>query len=242
MHIAICDDKLDELSRISSILEDYRRECNNAITYEAFNSATALLETIKNKDFDLLILDILMPGITGIEAAKEIRQYNTELPLIFLTSSREYAVESYRVNAEDYILKPARKDEMFHVINKQLTKHLQKGAFITIKVESGIVKLALSNIVFVEVVNRRVHFNLASGEIHETYGYLADYENTILNEPNFYKPHRSYLINLNYVTQLDKNGIITSIGKTVPVSRDSFTKTKAAYMKHLLSSNDRKDS
>jgi DNA-binding LytR/AlgR family response regulator len=237
MHIAICDDNLGELSRISSVLEDYRRECNNAITYETFNNATTLLETIKNKSYDLLILDILMPCITGMEAAREIRQFNTEVPIIFLTSSREYAVESYRVNAEDYILKPVIKDEMIHVINKQFDKLMQNDAFVTIKVENGIIKLPLSKIVYVEVVNRRVQFNLTSAELHETYGYLADYENNLLAEHFFYKPHRSYLINLNYATKLDKNGFATTIGHTVPVARDAFSKAKAAYMKHLLAAN-----
>lgn len=234
MHIAICDDNIDELSRISSLLEDYRRECNSSITYETFRNATELLETLQTRNFDMLILDILMPGITGMEAAKEIRHTNNEIPIIFLTSSREFAVESYRVNAEDYILKPARKDEIFHVINKQFAKFIQKEAFLTIKIESGVIKIPLSSIVFVEVINRRVQFNLASGEMQETYGYLADYEDLLLAEPYFYKPHRSYLVNLNYATKLDKNGLATTIGKTVPVARDAFAKVKAVYMKHLL--------
>lgn len=241
MHIAICDDNIDELSRISSLLESYRRECNSSITYEALHNATELLETIKVRNFDLLILDILMPGITGIDVAKEIRQSNNQIPIIFLTSSREYAVESYRVNAEDYILKPARKDEMFHVINKQYAKFVQEDSYLTIKIEGGIMKLPYSKIVYIEVINRRIYFNLADGEIKQAYGYLADFESLLLAEPNFYKPHRSYLVNLNYVTQLDKNGLITTIGKTIPVARDIFAKTKAAYMKYLLTSNDREE-
>lgn len=241
MRIAICDDNIDELSRISSLLEDYRRECNSSITYEAFHSAIELLETLKSRNFDLLILDILMPGITGIEAAKEIRHSDNEIPIIFLTSSREFAVESYRVNAEDYILKPPRKDEMFHVINKQFTKFMQEEAYLTLKIESGIIRIPFSKIVYVEVINRRVYFNLVNEEIREAYGYLTDYENLLLAEPYFYKPHRSYLVNLNYATQLDKNGLATAIGKTVPVARDAFAKVKAAYMKHLLLPNERMD-
>ena len=241
MHIAICDDNIDELSRISTILEAYRMEYSNTITYEAINNAIELLETLKIKKFDLLILDILMPGITGMDAAKEIRLTNNEIPIIFLTSSREYAVESYRVKAEDYILKPARKDEMFHVINQQYIKQMQEDAYITLKIENGIVRIPFSKIVYVEVINRRVQFNLINGEVREAYGYLADYESSLLAEPYYYKPHRSYLINFNHVTQLDKNGLITTIGKTVPVARDTFSKVKAAYMKYLLADSERKD-
>jgi DNA-binding LytR/AlgR family response regulator len=239
MHIAVCDDNTDELSRISSLLEDYRKERDSSITYEAYHSATELLETLRSKRFDLLLLDILMPGVTGMEAAREIRCTDHEIPIIFLTSSREYAVESYRVNAEDYILKPARRDEIFPVLDKQLLKLTQEEAYLTLKTGSGIIKLPFSKIVYVEVINRTIKFLLADGEVQEAYGYLTDYEEALLSNPNFYKPHRSYVVNLRQVTRLDNKGFATTVGKTVPVARDSFAKAKTAYMKHLLSPGER---
>jgi DNA-binding LytR/AlgR family response regulator len=241
MHIAVCDDNIDELSRISSLLEDYSGERNRSITYVAFHSATELLETMRARRFDLLLLDILMPGVTGMDAAKEIRHSDCEIPIIFLTSSREFAVESYRVSAEDYIMKPARKDEIFPALDKQLTRFTQEEAYLTLKTGSGIVKLLFSQIVYVEVINRTVQFILANGEVREAYGYLADYERELLSDPHFYKPHRSYVVNLRQVNELNKKGFATIIGKTVPVARDAFSKAKAAYMKYLLSPNERRD-
>lgn len=241
MHIAVCDDSLEELSRISSLLEDYRRERDSSITYEAFYSAFELLETMRVRRFDMLLLDILMPGLSGMDAAKEIRLSDREIPIIFLTSSREYAVESYRVRAEDYIMKPARKDEIFPSLDKQLTRFAQEETYLTIKTGNGIVKLLFSQIVYVEVTNRTVQFILVNGEVREAYGYLSDYEETLLSDPHFYKPHRSYVVNLRLVTELDKKGLTTIVGKTVPVARDAFVKVKAAYMKCLLSPNERRD-
>lgn len=237
MNIAICDDNLEELSRMSTLLEDYCRERNCSITYEVFHSATELLETMKNRRFDLLFLDILMPGVTGMDAAKEIRLSNSEIPIIFLTSSREFAVESYRVRAEDYIMKPSRGEEIFPAIDKQLAKLAREEAYLPLKAEKGLTKLPFSKIVYVEVINRRVQFTLVNGEVREAYGYLADYEGSLLADPCFYKPHRSYIVNLRQVTQLDKDGLVTTSGKRVPVARDAFAKTKAAYMKHLLGPN-----
>lgn len=235
MHIAVCDDTVEELSRISTLLEDYRIARDNSITYEAFHSATELLVTLKKRPFDLLLLDILMPGITGIEAAKEIRLTDQELPIIFLTSSREYALESYRVNAEDYILKPARKDELYPVLDRQLRNFTQEESYLTLKTRNGISKLPFSRIVYVEVINRNVQFMLANGEVLESYGYLSEYEDTLLSDSHFIKSHRSYVVNLHHITGLDKNGLTTTVGKIIPVSRDSFTKIKTAYMKYLLS-------
>lgn len=240
MHIAVCDDNLEELSRISSLLEDYRRERDGSVTYEAFHSALELLETMRARRFDLLLLDILMPGLSGMDAAKEIRLSDREIPIIFLTSSREFAIESYRVGAEDYILKPARKDEIFPVLDKQLTRFAQEESYLTLKTGSGIVKLLFSQIVYVEVTNRTIQFILVNGEARETYGYLSDYEEKLLSDPHFFKPHRSYVINLRQVTELNKKGLATTVGKTVPVARDAFVKVKAAYMKSLLSPNERR--
>lgn len=241
MNIAVCDDNMDELSRISTLLEDYSRERGSSITYEAFHSGLELLETIRSRRFDLLLLDILMPGVTGMDAAKEIRRSDCDIPIIFLTSSREFAVESYRVNAEDYIMKPARKDEIFPALDKQLKRFAQEEAYLTLKTGSGIVKLPFTQIVYVEVINRTVQFILANGEVREVYGYLADYEEDLLSDPYFYKPHRSYVVNLRLVTELDKKGFSTIVGKTVPVARDAFSKVKAAYMKYLLSPSERRD-
>jgi DNA-binding LytR/AlgR family response regulator len=241
MHIAVCDDSLEELSRISSLLEDYRRERDGSVTYEAFHSAIELLETMRSKRFDMLLLDILMPGLSGMDAAKEIRFSDHEIPIIFLTSSREFAVESYRVGAEDYIIKPARKDEVFPSLDKQLTRFAQEEAFLALKTGSGIVKLLFSQIVYVEVTNRTIQFMLVNGEVREAYGYLSDYEEKLLSDPHFCKPHRSYLINMRQVTELDKNGLATTVGKIVPVARDAFAKVKASYMKFLLSPNERRD-
>lgn len=241
MHIAVCDDSLEELSRISSLLEDYRREYGGFITYETFHSALDLLEIMKTRTFDMLLLDILMPGLTGMDAAKEIRLSDHEITIIFLTSSREFAVESYRVGAEDYILKPARKDEIFPVLDKLLTKFTQEEAFLTIKTGSGIIKLYYSQIVYVEVTNRTIQFILVNGEVRKAYGYLSEYEEKLQLDPHFIKSHRSYLINLRQVIELDKNGLKTTVGKTVPVSRDAFIKVKAAYMKYLLQANERRN-
>ncbi len=241
MHIAVCDDNIDELSRISSLLEDYCREQDSSVTYETFHSAMELLETMRIKQYDLLLLDILMPGVTGMDAAKEIRLSDSEIPIIFLTSSREYAVESYRVGAKDYIMKPACKDEIFPSISKQLVRFSQEEAYLTLKTGCGIVKLPFSQIVYVEVINRSVQFILTNGEVREAYGYLSDYESDLLSDPFFYKPHRSYVVNLRQVTELNKKGFATIMGKTVPVARVAFSNAKTAYMKSLLSPNERRD-
>ncbi|MDD3253620.1 MAG: LytTR family DNA-binding domain-containing protein [Lachnospiraceae bacterium] len=237
MHIAVCDDNTDELAHIASLLEHYRREYNSSITYETFYSATELLETMKTRRFDLLFLDILMPGVNGIDAAREIRCTDEDIPIFFLTASREFAIESYRVNAEDYMMKPAKEEEIFSALDKQLARLSENSAYLILKITDGIVKLPLSQIVFVEVLNHTVYFTLKNGAVREVTGSLSDYESTLLTDPAFYKPHRSYVVNLEQVVELSKKGFFTTVGKTVPIARDTFSKTKAAYMKYMMGGN-----
>lgn len=234
MRLAICDDAIDELSRIATLLEKYRSARGIPVTYETFCSATELLETMQQRQFDLLFLDIIMPGLTGMEAAEEIRLSNEQIPIIFLTSSREFAVESYRVSAENYILKPAQEEEIFLALDKLLAKLSQEETYLMLKTSGSIVRLPVSEIVYVEVMNRKLQFALTSGEIKDAYGYLADYEKDLLASTNFVKPHRSYMVNLGHVAVLNKSGFTTVTGKIVPVAKESFTKIKAAYMKYLL--------
>ena len=106
--------------------------------------------------------------------------------------------------------------------------------YIPLKTSTGIVRLLISNIVFVEVQNHLVTFKLADGTFHTACGRLADYEKKLLISGSFFKPHRSYLINPHQVTGLNKNGFSTNTGKIVPVSRDAYTKAKSAYMNYLL--------
>lgn len=120
MQIAICDDDQDELGCISSILDTYREERKASIAYHVFYSATELLTTAKSGDYDLYILDVMMPAINGMEAAVEIRSFDQEAEIVFLTSSPEFAVESYKYKAQNYLLKPARREQIFSLMDMLL--------------------------------------------------------------------------------------------------------------------------
>ena len=98
--IAFCDDELSILNELRILLDQYRVERNQEITYAVFQSPLELLAEIeKGARFDILFLDVIMPGETGIDAAAEIRNYDSSVKIIFLTSSAEYAVQSYTVGA-----------------------------------------------------------------------------------------------------------------------------------------------
>lgn len=116
--IAFCDDDMEVLHQMNELLDRYRVERNEDITYAAFQSPFELLTEIeKGIRPDILFLDVVMPGQNGMDVAKEIRQYDTNMKIIFLTSSPEFAVESYSVGAYFYQLKPIWEESFFRLMD-----------------------------------------------------------------------------------------------------------------------------
>ena len=234
MKISVCDDDSQELERISSFLDTYKRESKVPLTYKTFQSATELISSISSGDYDILLLDILMPGINGMQAAHEIRAFDAGVKIAFLTSSPEFAVESYAVKAYDYILKPVSKDKLFSILDAVIAEELKPLEGLTVKTQSGMARILFSRLAFVEIMNKKLYFHLADGSVREVSASLASFEEELLARAEFVKVHRSYIVNLWQVGELGSKELITHAGKTVPISRLLYGKVREAYMRHLF--------
>ncbi|NLX63453.1 MAG: response regulator transcription factor [Clostridiaceae bacterium] len=234
MRIAICDDDSLELARISSYIDAYRRESNASLAYSSFQSAAELISHVKSGAFSLILLDIMMPGINGMEAAQEIRTFDTGVKIIFLTSSPEYAVESYTVRAYDYILKPVSKDKLFSVLDAVIADERIPLEGFTVKTQKGMVRILFSKLAYVEIINKKLYFHMADGNFQEVNSSLAAFEEKLLARPEFVKIHRSYIVNMYYISMLGSKELVISNGKTLPISRALYGNVKEAYMKHLF--------
>ncbi|MEG1780966.1 MAG: LytTR family DNA-binding domain-containing protein [Clostridium sp.] len=234
MHIAICDDDLLELNRITLLLDTYRRERDICLTYKTYQSATELLSNLKTSQYDLLLLDILMPGFTGIQAAREVRTFDNGVNIIFLTSSPEFALDSYAVKARDYMLKPVLEDKLFSALDSILAEEKESFDGISVKTQNGMNRILFSKLVFVEVINKRLYFHLSDASLREVHAPLSEYENKLLLRSEFIKTHRSYIVNLWQMSELTAHGFVTYQGTIIPISRLLYTKVKQAYMEHLF--------
>lgn len=185
-------------------------------------------------DYDILLLDILMPGINGMQAAHEIRAFDAGVKIVFLTSSPEFAVESYAVKAYDYILKPVSRDKLFSILDAVVAEEQKPLEGLTVKTRSGMARILFSRLAFVEIMNKKLYFHLTDGGVQEVTASLAAFEEELLARTEFVKVHRSYIVNLWQVGQLESKQLITHAGKTVPISRLLSGKVREAYMKHLF--------
>lgn len=231
MRIAICDDNVQELAFISNIVEAFKAEHCPSLTYEVFNSPFSLLDKVIEKEFSLLLLDVVMPRMTGIQLAIKVRSYDNQVPIIFLTTSPEFAVDSYRVQATDYLLKPIDKDLLYKILLDQVNTSTD---FIFIKTSDSLMRVQVSDIVYIEVIARKLSIHLIDGTTIYPTGNLSDFEEQLQPYSNFYKPYRSYLLNLHHVCKLDKDGFYTVSKNTIPIPKANFSKAKNDYMNFLM--------
>lgn len=235
MKIAICDDDSKELLNIASLVEAYRNARKADLTYISFQSAAELLSCMDAGDYDVLLLDVLMPGINGIQAAREIREQNRHVEIVFLTSSPEYAVESYSVRAHYYLLKPPSEEKLFPILDMLMDKFKRPEDALRIKTHSSVFSLPYGKIEYIEVSAKKLYFCLTDGSTREVTGSMADFEQTLLKRPGFMKVHRSYIANLQWVQELRQGELITVSGRRVPVSRTAYPQARTAYTQFLFS-------
>ena len=234
LKIAVCDDSRELLEKVEKDLHEYESVRSTPVTVHTYTNAVDLLDGLKKTDYDILILDIIMPGFTGMQAAHEIRKFNEEIKIIFLTSSKEFAIESYSVGAYYYLLKPVLKEKLFSVLDKVVSEITSKQESCVIYTHMGIVNIPFAKIECLEVYNKHLVFHLSDGSTKETRGALTDYENVFLERKEFLKIHRSYILNMDYIHSIEAGEIATYSGKRFPVSRLLAKDIKEHYMNYMF--------
>ena len=161
--IAFCDDDLSVLKELSILMDRYRVERNQDITYAAFHSPLELLaEVERGTELDIIFLDVLMPGQNGISTAKEIMKYDTMVKIIYLTSSAEYAVDSYSVGAYFYQLKPIWQESFYRLMDSVLSEcRRNEEKSLILRSKSGITRMDLDKLQYCEVMGRTLLFHSA---------------------------------------------------------------------------------
>ena len=235
MRIAVCDDDEGELRRLSTLVGEYALGRERDVACDAFAGAAELIAQVGRRRYDAVLLDIMMPGLDGVEAAREIRAQDADIAIVFLTSSREYGPESYEVGALFYALKPVKEETLYALLDKALyLRERRPEASLLVASRGGGTRIAYMRIEYVEVVDKSVYFHLVDGSVYEARGTLAAFEEQLLADACFVKPHRSYIVNLRHVSLMENGGLRTGSGVGVPVSRNLYAEVKRAYLDYLF--------
>lgn len=211
IHIAICDDSKQERQILAALFKRYQELHATPLQIHIFQNGFSLLDAIdQGKRFDITILDILMPGENGIEIARNIRASGTDTEIIFLTSSPEYAVDSYEVKAQNYLLKPVTEEKFFASIDSILAELDEKdtASFIIYTTEKQYSRIRVSSLVYGEVTHRTITLHLADQTMISAVMTFTEFQDILKAYPDFIYPHRSYAVNMNYIQYVTKSDII----------------------------------
>ena len=235
LKIAICDDEKEFRSAAEQMLKLYLEE--KAVPYQAdvFNVPSELLDmTEKGTIYDIYLLDIYMPGITGMSIATELRSRGVKSPVIFLTSSTDHALEAFGVDATHYLLKPYTKDNFYMGMEKamqSITSH--KDDSIVLKVDNEYRSISISKILYCEAEDKYQRLYLANGERllvritgTELYKQLSEFD-------CFYRCGRAHIVNLNHISKASQNGAVFKDGVQLSLPRTVLAGLRKAFFDYF---------
>ncbi len=229
MRIAICDNLKSErqkaIEALNSVIKNF--------SVNEFDDGNELLKSHTLQPYDLIILDILMPKISGIETAAALRKKDTKTPIVFMSTSEEFGVQSYRVLAFDYLLKPIDIEQLKVCMKRLLSQREKKKHYITVTYSGVETNILLSNIQCLESNLRKVVFTLSENREIEIIGKLTDFEQVLL-EHGFCRCHKSYLVNIEHVGRIEDDMFCLTGGKTVKISRAYLQSAKKAYFDYVF--------
>ena len=228
MRIAVCDD--EELFRIEfkSVLDKVL--INAEYDIDTFSGGSSLYEAFLKNPFDLVFLDIEMPGIDGITLAKRLRAVSENVQIVFLTSHIEYALEGYEVNALRYLVKPVDMNKLSEVL-KYIQDKKNNSRQIMIKQEGEDIVIDISDIIYMESMDKNVRIVTSKSEYITRYN-ISDYEEELKNS-GFLRIHRGYLISLSKVKKIVKNDVVMDGDISLPVSRSNIKTLKDALYAYV---------
>lgn len=238
IRLAFCDDETEQLNTLGTLLDQYQKEHDLEIVCRAFQNPLDLLAEIeRGVCFDILFLDVLMPGETGMDAAAEIREFDSNVKIIFMTSSSEFAVQSYAVGAYYYQLKPISKESLFHLMDSVLmTCEKEKEDSIILRCKNGITKVKLSRLEYCEVRHHTLFIHLTDGTVLESVGSLDELYKKLEAYGHFLRPHRSYIVNMEHIKNLTFRGITMLCLADIPIPRGKYNEMKDIYLEYIFQS------
>ncbi|NWK10802.1 LytR/AlgR family response regulator transcription factor [Clostridium cadaveris] len=233
IRIAICDDELYEQEKIQTMLNQLKAENCKGIHVETFSSGEELIENDYDQ-FDILILDIHMRDLSGLDVAKAIRHHNKKIQIIFITSHEQYWPEGYSVNAFRYLLKPVSFEQFKKAFLELIENIIELNNTITLQHAGGVERVNISQIKYLAIEGRKVAI-YATNKKYLTNISLSNWKE-MLKEYSFAESHTSFLVNLRFVKKVSKENVALFTGDQVYISQrkyQSFKKAFLSYIDHL---------
>lgn len=230
LKIAVCDDDSAQLEILTAMIAERSGKFSHTCEVRTFPSAEAFLFAREDDSaYDILLLDVEMKEISGIDLAKRIRAEGSRAEIIFITSHFEFAGEGYEVDALHYLIKPVSADKLMSVLERAAEKLDAEPPSVIVICESGTVKLYERDIVSVEAFLHYISVRTSGGEyrVKESITSFAEKLSS-----SFYRTHRSYLVNLNHVIRISRTSVTTDTGEEIPLARGKYDDINRAFIEN----------
>lgn len=234
MNIAICDDDINFLNKLQKYTNEILKEMKINIEILAFNDGESLLNSIQNKKkyFDILLLDVDMPDVSGLKVAKTLRQMDVDIIIIFISSYEKYVFDSLEYNPFRYIRKIRLKEELPIALKSAYSLfEKRKKKYIIVKNDDGEYKIEESEIYYCELVKRKLFIHLSNNRILGTWKTIKEFYQEI-NDETFVNIHRGCAVNMKYVKEYSNYDITLDNGEKLLTSRFGIKTLKEALAKY----------
>lgn len=240
MKIAICDDEAICLERVCSIANEYSmHRKDKQIIFSSFSHPEDLMESAeKIGGYDIYILDIVMPHINGIQLGTKLRDAGYDGKIIYLTSSEEYALDSFKVRAFDYIIKPIQKDTFSKTVDEAIASiSVTKDKNILVKTKTVALKLNYEKILYVELSKRVLVFHMKDGKTVESIQIRTTFAEAVaeLNaDRRFAQCGASLLVNLNRIEAIDNETVSFDDTSKMHLSKKNCRELRGIWTSYLF--------
>lgn len=237
-HIALCDDEADQRQLTRKLLDSYLALRGAEAKIREFSGGQALLNALYDECFDLYLLDIVMPGMDGIELGLKIRKSDENGMIIYLTTSPDFALEGYQAKAASYLLKPVQTEQLFRALDDALKAIAgRREQSVMVKTANGVSRLSVDHILYVEQADRAPRYHLRDGSCVSGVTMQASFQEAmgpLLADRRFYLCGASFLLNLHCIKSINKSDILFAGGQKTTVPRRSASELNTAWMHYWL--------
>lgn len=227
---AICDDRPEDGRLVASLAARWAREAGAEVELELFPSAEAFLFRYEErKDFDVLLLDVEMDGMDGVELAKTVRRDNEAVQIVFITGYSDYIAQGYDVSALHYLMKPVDPDKFSQVLTRAVSRLARNEPVLTLELPGETVRVPLPEIRYLDV--RQNYVTVHAKEDYTLKRPLAELEASL--DSRFFRIGRSYIVNLSLVRRVSRSEAELTCGDRIPLPRGWYGRLNQAIIHQI---------
>ena len=237
MNIAILDDSKEDLRQVKSVISSYYESQNTSTDIHLYSSAEAFFTKYIPGFYDLIIMDIYMGSMTGMDAARKLREARDTAALIFISSSDSFAVESYDVGASYYLLKPFQPEKLCSILDSFQSRHLLASRYIEVVSDRVPIRVPLRSILYADTFRNAVCLHTDAGPVR-SYLTFHKFEEQIRDCPNFLSCYRGCVVNMDRIQEASEEGFLLDNGEVVQIRKRGSSAIRKAYLQYLFASDE----